>query len=88
MLTYDDPRIVIDEVAGVWLACAGLPRTALPMILGFVLFRVFDVWKGPWGRTAARLPGGFGIVADDLAAGVIANLGARLCLAAAGGLSL
>jgi len=80
-LTPDDPRIVIDEVIGVWVACAGLPRTLAPMAAGMVLFRVFDVFKGPWGRAAERLPGGWGIVADDLVAGVIAQVLVRAGLA-------
>ena len=71
-LTYDDPRIVLDELVGVWIACLGVPRTFWPMFAGLVLFRVFDVWKGPWGKTAAKLPGGWGVVADDVAAGAIA----------------
>lgn len=78
-LTPDDPRIVIDEVIGVWLACGALPRTAPPMVLGFVLFRVFDVWKGPWGRAVSRWPGGWGIVADDVLAGVLAHGIVRGC---------
>ena len=71
---YDDPRIVLDELVGVWIACLGAPRSLWPMVGGLVLFRVFDVWKGPWGRNAARLPGGWGVVADDVAAGIIACL--------------
>jgi phosphatidylglycerophosphatase A len=42
------------------------------MLAGLVLFRVFDVWKGPWGKNAAKLPGGWGVVMDDVAAGIIA----------------
>ena len=72
-LTYDDPRIVIDEVVGVWVACIALPRTWGPMVAGLILFRLFDVMKGPWGRAVSRWPGGVGIVADDLLAGGIAN---------------
>lgn len=72
-LTPDDPRIVIDEVIGVWLACGALPRLGTPMVWGLVLFRVFDVWKGPWGRAVSRLPGGWGIVADDVVAGLLAH---------------
>ena len=79
-LTHDDPRIVIDEVAGVWVAALGIARAPVPMITAFILFRIFDVWKGPWGRAAARWPGGWGIVADDLVAGVIANVLTRLLL--------
>jgi phosphatidylglycerophosphatase A len=79
-LTPDDPRIVIDEVAGIFVACLGLPRLAAPMLLAFVFFRLFDVIKGPWGRAASRLPGGWGIVADDLVAGLLANIAARASL--------
>jgi phosphatidylglycerophosphatase A len=42
------------------------------MLAGLILFRVFDVWKGPWGRAASKLPGGWGVVADDVLAGLIA----------------
>lgn len=70
---HDDPRIVIDEVAGVWVAAAFLPREMPAMLGALVFFRVFDVFKGPWGNWAARAPGGWGIVADDLLAGLIAN---------------
>lgn len=82
--SHDDPRIVIDEVAGVWVAAAGLPRAMLPMALALVFFRVFDVLKGPWGRWAARAPGGWGVVADDLLAGLLANVLVRVVLALAG----
>jgi phosphatidylglycerophosphatase A len=70
-----DPRaIVIDEVAGMLIACCGHPRT-LPWVLGlFLAFRVFDVLK-PFGIDRLQaLPGGLGVVADDLLAGVYANL--------------
>jgi phosphatidylglycerophosphatase A len=69
---YDDPRIVFDELVGVWIACAFVPRRWGPMLAGLILFRVFDVWKGPWGRAASKLPGGWGVVADDVLAGLIA----------------
>lgn len=69
---YDEPRIVIDELVGVWIACLGLPRLLAPMLAGLILFRVFDVFKGPWGNAAAKLPGGWGVVADDALAGLIA----------------
>ncbi len=77
-LTYDDPRIVIDELIGVWVSAALLPRTLWPMLGAFILFRFFDVLKGPWGRWVARLPGGFGVVADDILAGILANVCVRI----------
>ena len=70
-----DPRvIVIDEVAGMLLACYGLPRT-LPWVLGlFLVFRVLDVWKPLGIDKLQALPGGLGVVADDLLAGVYTSL--------------
>jgi phosphatidylglycerophosphatase A len=68
----DDPQIVVvDEVVGQWLAMSAMPSFEWKYILAaFVLFRTFDIWK-PWPvRNLERLHGGFGIVADDLAAGV------------------
>jgi phosphatidylglycerophosphatase A len=78
----DDPRpIVIDEAAGQWLtflvALPFIPLLNTPLLaifaaLGFLLFRFFDVVK-PWPiRAFEKLPGGIGIVADDLAAGYFA----------------
>ena len=50
------------------------------MIAGsaFLLFRLFDIWKPPPARRFERLPGGLGVVADDLMAGVYANLCGQL----------
>ena len=70
----DDPdpkRAVWDEVAGVWLTCLFLPKTLPWLAAAFVVFRVLDILK-PWPiRRFERLPGGYGIMADDVAAGVI-----------------
>ena len=74
----DDPsECVIDELAGQWLACAGICFTPVfPSItefaLTFLLFRLFDVLK-PWPISAAeKLPGGLGVMADDMVAGLAA----------------
>jgi phosphatidylglycerophosphatase A len=75
-LRVKDPGVVVvDEVLGQWVTLTG---TALlngrALIAGFVLFRLFDIWK-PWPvRKLEELPGGLGIVADDLAAGVYGAL--------------
>jgi len=66
-----DPQlVVIDEVAGVLCTLAFAPPTWAGLIVGVVLFRIFDQFK-PWPARAAerKLPGGYGIVLDDIAAG-------------------
>lgn len=75
----DPGAVVLDEVAGQWLALVvlaiGLGRAPrlLESLAGFVLFRLLDVIK-PWPiRPLERLPGGWGIVADDIAAGLAAG---------------
>ena len=78
--SHDDPRIVLDEVVGFWVAAAGLPHDAAAAGLAFVSFRLFDSVKLPPYRRLERLPGGLGVVADDLGAGLVANLAVRLIL--------
>lgn len=72
----EDPQIVVvDEVVGQWITLAG--ATALnwkSWLLALALFRLFDIWKPPPVRQLERLPGGFGIVADDAMAGVYGAL--------------
>ncbi|MFQ5513291.1 MAG: phosphatidylglycerophosphatase A [Myxococcota bacterium] len=69
----DDARITIDEVAGMLLALALLPARLDVGLVGFALFRLFDIWK-PWPvRAAESLRGGLGVMADDLVAGLMAN---------------
>lgn len=70
----DDQRIVIDEVAGVWVALAFLPKTILFLTLGFFLFRFFDVKKPFFIKKIQKVKGGLGITIDDIAAGVCANI--------------
>lgn len=77
---HDDPRIVVDETVGFWVAAAGLPRTFGALAAAFALFRIFDATKPPPCRRLEALPGGFGVVMDDVGAGVYANLLTRLAL--------
>jgi len=73
--SHDDSRIVIDEWVGVWIALWGLEqRIGSTFLLAFVLFRIFDVMKGPLGRGLQRISGGWGITADDVYAGLAANV--------------
>lgn len=71
-----DPQwIVIDEAAGVWLALSALDPSWLSYSLGFLLFRLFDIWK-PWpiGWIDRSVKGGLGVMLDDLVAGLFAAL--------------
>jgi len=75
----DPGAVVIDEIAGMLVACAWIPLTATTAVILFALFRLFDILKPfPVGWLDRRLSGGVGIVADDLAAGLLANLVYRL----------
>jgi phosphatidylglycerophosphatase A len=75
---HDDPRIIIDEVVGYWVAVAWLPRTLPVLLAGVLVFRALDVLKLPPWRSLERLPGGIGVVADDVGAGIAANLVLRV----------
>lgn len=70
---HDHPAIVWDEFVGVWLAVAFLPPTWLNLLLGFCLFRLFDILK-PWpiGWLDKQVSGGLGIMLDDALAGIAA----------------
>jgi len=73
-LGHDSGHIVLDEVVGMFCAMAMLPRVWPVIAAAFALFRLFDILK-PFGiRGLQKLPGGWGVMADDLAAGLLANL--------------
>lgn len=73
--TKDPQWIVVDEVAGQWLTLAAAPFSPLWYLLGFVLFRVFDIFK-PWPVSWAdhHVSGAFGIMLDDILAAFYAAL--------------
>jgi phosphatidylglycerophosphatase A len=76
--TKDPAACVIDELAGQWAACCFVPHTAVAYALCFLLFRGFDIIK-PWPISALEsLPGGYGVMADDLLAGILAGFIAAL----------
>lgn len=68
----DPGFVVIDEVAGQWITLLFAPITWKSMLVGFILFRGFDIVKPPPVRQLERLPEGTGIVVDDIAAGIYA----------------
>ncbi len=72
---HDHKEIVIDEVLGFLITMTWLPMTWKSMLVGFLLFRVLDIFKPfPIGYLDKEIRGGFGVVIDDVAAGVIASI--------------
>jgi phosphatidylglycerophosphatase A len=72
---HDSQEFVMDEVAGFLITMALVPFTLVGVVAGFLLFRLFDIWKPfPISWIDRRVPGGVGTVADDVAAGVAANV--------------
>jgi len=76
----DPSQVTVDELLGQWISLALLPQEPLVLLLGFALFRFFDIVKPEPVDSAQRLPGGWGVMVDDILAGVYANLSARLIL--------
>lgn len=74
-LQVRDPSVVVwDEVVGMMVAAMPAGRSVPMMLVAFGLFRVLDIFKPPPIRQLERLPGGWGIMADDVAAGAVAAL--------------
>jgi phosphatidylglycerophosphatase A len=71
-LGHDAGPIVADEVIGQSLALLLAPHTWWAFAAAFLLFRLFDIWKPLGAQQAQRLPGGLGVVADDVIAGLTA----------------
>ena len=76
----DPSSVVSDEMVGYVFAVAFIPVTVAHWLAAFLLFRVFDIVKPPPARQAEGFSGGTGIVADDLVAGIYANLALRLAM--------
>jgi len=77
--TEDPGPMVLDEAAAMCMTMLWLPvwagwREIFPLVAGFCAFRIFDIWKPPPARQLESLPRGWGILMDDLAAAVYANL--------------
>jgi phosphatidylglycerophosphatase A len=69
----DDQRIVIDEIIGLQITMLPVAINVLHLCVGFVLFRVFDILKPFPINNLQKLPGGWGVVMDDVAAGIYAG---------------
>jgi phosphatidylglycerophosphatase A len=77
--THEDPSlVVVDELVGMLLSVFLLPLSWMGLVLGFLIFRIFDIIKPFPCRQSERLPGGLGIMADDIIAGIYTNLVLRL----------
>jgi phosphatidylglycerophosphatase A len=86
-LNATDPGpVVIDEVLGMLVTLFMVPVGWLGALVGFLLFRVFDVVKPYPANRLERLHGGVGVMADDAMAGIYANVALRVVLVVAGGL--
>lgn len=70
----DSSKVVIDEVAGMFITLVALPMTPGTILTGLVLFRFFDILKPFYIRRAERLRGGWGVMLDDVLAGVYSNI--------------
>ncbi|MFH1073615.1 MAG: phosphatidylglycerophosphatase A [Candidatus Firestonebacteria bacterium] len=70
----DSGRIVIDEIAGYLFSMAFLPKNLYFAVAGFILFRIFDVWKPSPARESQEPKGGWGVMTDDLIAGIYTNV--------------
>ena len=87
VLGHDANPIIIDELIGQTIALFMVHKSPLAFFVSFALFRVFDVLKPFGAREIQRLPGGWGVVMDDVIAGIVACLafhGLRIGLAAMG----
>lgn len=69
---HDSSKVVVDEVAGMMITLAWAPVELIYALIGFVLFRFFDILKPLGIRKAEDLPGGWGVMGDDVLAGVYA----------------
>ena len=77
---HDAPRIVVDELVGMWIALLFVPLSWANMAVAFGLFRLFDIWKPLGIRRMEKLKGGLGVMMDDVVAGGYALAGVHLYL--------
>jgi phosphatidylglycerophosphatase A len=81
--SVDPAPVIVDEVIGMLITLAMIPVTVQGAVAGFLLFRAFDVIK-PWpANRMERLPGGWGVMADDAMAAVYGHVALRLLVAVA-----
>ena len=74
MNDHDPSEVVIDEATGMGIALFMLPHSTVIYTMAFILFRIFDIFKPSFIYRAQKLPGGWGIMFDDILAGIFALL--------------
>jgi phosphatidylglycerophosphatase A len=77
---HDPAEVTIDEIAGMWLSLFLLPKKIFVVILAFFIFRLFDIIKPFPARKFDVLNGGFGIMMDDVVAGMYTNITIQIAL--------
>jgi len=76
----DDRRIVIDEICGFLITMFAVEKSLKSLAIGFILFRIFDILKPFPVKRSQNLPGGWGVMIDDLLAGVYSNIILRIII--------
>ena len=72
---HDDKRIVIDEIAGMWIAMSLAGGSIVATIFSFIYFRIFDIKKPSIiGKIDEKIDGGWGVMGDDIVAGIVAGI--------------
>lgn len=74
---HDPQEFVIDEFAGYFVTVTGLSESSVHLLVGLICFRIFDILKPPPVCTVEHLPGAWGIMLDDIVAGIYATILAR-----------
>ena len=74
----DPQEVVIDEVVGVFVTFLWMPIHWKSMFFGFIFFRIFDIWKPYPIKQLEKIPGGWGVMLDDVLAGFYANIALRI----------
>jgi phosphatidylglycerophosphatase A len=77
---HDPSEVTIDEVVGMWISLFLLPKKIFIVFAAFIVFRVFDIVKPFPARKFDSMQGGFGIMMDDVIAGIYANILIRIAL--------
>jgi phosphatidylglycerophosphatase A len=78
--TVDPSVVVIDEIVGMWTSLLFLPKGVFAVIAAFCLFRAFDIAKPFPARQLERIPRGWGIMLDDVSAGIYANVSSQILI--------